>query len=367
MEQALVTTLPDWCNPMVAGRNKEAPHATLVPFADVASAHAALADAVIDWERSPFVRRLDGDWRFHWSPNPGAASVDFVAVDFDDTTWESVPVPSNWQMLGEDFSRGKPKYDIPIYTNITYPFPIDALPAVPLDNNPTGSYRHNFSVPEGWDGRQIFLHFEGVDSACYVWVNGQLAGYSEESRLPAEFNVTRFVHPGQNLLAVQVLRWSDGSYLEDQDMWRMSGIYRSVWLWSAPPVHLRDFWLRPILDADLKGATLQVEGHVRAYSATARNYRLAVHLYDADGDLVFDEPLWQDVDLTEGHETTVTMSHWLPDPHLWSDETPYLYHAVLSLTNEQGEAFARPTLIGLFHFIAHIMHCGFCHRCCLRF
>jgi beta-galactosidase len=333
----MLTTVPDWCNPLVAGRNKEAPHATLVPFADVESARAALEEAVIDWERSPFMRRLDGEWRFHWSPNPAAAPSNFAALDYDDGAWDVIPVPSNWQMLGEDFARGKPKYDVPIYTNITYPFNIEQLPAVPQDDNPTGCYRRSFVLPEEWQGRQIFLHFEGVDSACYVWVNGELVGYSEESRLPAEFNVTQFVRPGENLLAVQVLRWSDGSYLEDQDMWRMSGIYRSVWLWSAPPVHLRDFWVRPELDADYAGATLHVHGHVCAYGQTAVDYRLGVQLFDDAGEPLFDEPLWQDVDLAQGHETEVMLSHWLPNPKQWSDETPNLYHAILTLTDNNGQ------------------------------
>src|SRR5690606_21168906 len=123
--------------------------------------------------------------------------------------------------------------------------------------------------------------------------------------------------------------WSDGSYLEDQDMWRLSGIFRSVWLWSAPQVHLRDFWVRPELDEDYVGATLHVQGHVRAYGIPALDYRFGVQLYDEDGQPVFDDLLWQDVDLAQGHETTVTVSHWLPRPRQWSDEVPYLYRAVV--------------------------------------
>ena len=329
--------IPDWCNPLVAGRNKEAAHATFVPFATVDAVREALRDGVMDWERSPFVRRLDGLWRFQWAANPAAVPADFADVALDDGAWDTVPVPSNWQMLGDDFARGKPQYDIPIYTNITYPFPIDNLPAVPLDDNPTGCYRQLFTMPAEWDGRQIFLHFEGVDSACYVWVNGKMVGYSEESRLPAEFNITTFVQPGENMLAVQVMRWSDGSYLEDQDMWRLSGIYRSVWLWSAPSIHIRDFWVRPALDDDLTGATLHVRGDVRAYDAAALNYRLGMQLYDEAGAAIFDDVQWQDVDLAQGYATTVALSHWLPHPKLWSDETPVLYHAVLTLTDSAGQ------------------------------
>ncbi len=330
------TSVPDWCNPLVVGRNKEVAHASFIPFADEQCALAALSETVLDWEKSPFVQRLDGEWRFYWAPNPASSPANFAQIDFDDGEWDTIPVPSNWQMLGEEFASGKPKYDIPIYTNIRYPFPIDDLPAVPQDNNPTGCYRRAFTVPEEWTGRQIFLHFEGVDSACYLWVNGQMVGYSEESRVPAEFNITHYVQAGENVLAVQVLRWSDGSYLEDQDFWRLSGIYRSVWLWSAPAIHLRDFWVRPNRDADYVGATLHVQGHVRAYTAAARDYRLRVQLYDADGQPVFDEPVSQDVDLAQGRETIVELSHWIPNPQQWSDETPYLYTAILTLADAVG-------------------------------
>ena len=333
----MTTQVPDWCNPLVVGRNKEAARATFVPFADAATLAAALAADVLDWEKSPLVRRLDGEWRFHWSPNPDQVPADFPLPDYVDAGWDSIPVPSNWQMVGPEFHLGKLQYDKPIYTNVRYPFPIDHLPAVPADDNPTGCYRMRFVVPEAWTGQRIFLHFEGVDSACIVWVNGQEVGYSQESRVPAEFDITGYIQPGENLLAVQVMRWSDGSYLEDQDMWRLSGIYRSVWLMAMPPVHVRDFWVRPQLDADYRHATLHVQVEVRSQGVAAHGYQLTVQLLDPAGQAVFDAPLTAAVAVGAGQATTVDVSEWVAAPRLWSDETPTLYTALLSLLDARGQ------------------------------
>ena len=331
--------LPIWCNPLVVGRNKEAARATFVPFADAASALAAYAEPWLDWTKSPFVQCLDGEWAFAWSPNPASAPDGFADPGFDVAGWDRIPVPSCWQMLGDEFLHGKPKYDVPIYTNVRYPFPIDNLPAVPQDDNPTGCYRRDFTVPAAWDGCQVFLHFEGVDSACTVWVNGHEVGYSQESRVPAEFNITPYLQPGENILAVQVLRWSDGSYLEDQDFWRLSGIYRSVWLWAAPPVHVRDFRVRTEMDADYASATLVVEAEVRNLGATAdRGYSLEAQLYGSDGRAVFGEPLRQTAEVGAGHATSVELSRWVESPAKWSDETPNLYTVLVTLRDAAGAA-----------------------------
>jgi beta-galactosidase/beta-glucuronidase len=329
--------LPDWCNPLVIGRKKEAARATFVPFADAESALAAYAEPWLDWAKSPYVMSLDGEWAFAWLPNPASAPAGFMEPRFDDAGWDRIPVPSCWQMLGDEFLRGKPKYDIPIYTNVRYPFPIDNLPAVPLDDNPTGCYRRRFSVPAAWAGYQVFLHFEGVDSACTVWVNGQEVGYSQESRVPAEFNITPVLQPGENTLAVQVLRWSDGSYLEDQDFWRLSGIYRSVWLWAAPAVHMRDFGVRTVMDESYTSATLVVGAQVRNLGAVAdRGYSLEVQLYDRAGQPVFSEPMRQPAEVAAGHETSVELSRWVDFPATWTDETPNLYTVLITLRDAVG-------------------------------
>ncbi len=316
--------LQDWQNPSVVQRNKEPGHATLLPFADVTTALDGAR------EKSPFFRSLNGPWKFSQAPNPQSAAPDFFRVDFDDSAWDTLQVPGNWQLQGA--------YDPPMYCNVQYPFPIDALPRVPDDNNPTGSYRRTFTLPEEWSGRQVFIHFEGVDSAFYLWVNGQMVGYSQESRLPAEFDLTRYVHSGENTLAVQVYRWSDGSYLEDQDFWRLSGIYRDVFLWSAPRLHMRDFWVRTVFDADYRDAALRVRVKVRNYGEIQAGGQVEAMLYGPDRQLVWAGPLTQPVSVAAGAEATYELERLVSAPHHWTDETPSLYTLLLTLRDPAGQA-----------------------------
>ncbi|MEE8392199.1 MAG: sugar-binding domain-containing protein [Anaerolineae bacterium] len=257
--------LNDWDNLQVVGRNKEPAHATLVPFADKAMALAG------DREASPYFELLNGDWEFHWSQTPASAPEGFYREDFDASGWAKIAVPGNWQLQG---------YGKPIYINWGYTFPQHGvprtpphaaqdgpLPPIPEDDNPTGCYRRAFIVPEDWSDREVFVLFDGVDSAFHLWVNGQEVGYSQDSRLPAEFNITPYIHPGDNSLAVRVYRYSDGSYLEDQDFWRLSGIYRDVYLFATPRVHVRDFFVRTELDEDYRDAVLTVAVDVHNYGA----------------------------------------------------------------------------------------------------
>ena len=237
------TRLEHWQDPEIVGINKEPAHATLVPFPDESSALSR--DRIV----SPFFELLNGDWQFCFSPDPTSAPEDFFLEGFDSSRWDTIEVPSNWQMKG---------YGIPRYLSAGYPFDTSQLPRVPEDKNEVGSYRLEFTVPKDWQGRQVFINFDGVDSAFYLWVNGTMVGYSEDSRLPAEFNLTPYVRPGKNLLALRVYRWSSGSYLEDQDMWFLSGVFRDVTLYSTPIVHVRDFWVRTELDVDYLDAILKV-------------------------------------------------------------------------------------------------------------
>ncbi len=241
----------DWENPRVFGINKEPDAATLMPYGTF---EAALAG---DRMASDCCRLLNGTWRFAHFPNPAAVTEGIEAVDFDDSGWDAIPVPSNWQMLG-DVLHGRPRYDLPRYLNTDYPFNIDRLPGVPEDDNPTGIYRTTFTVPAAWAGRRVFITFEGVDSAFYLWVNGRRVGYSQDSRGPAVFDLTDYLVPDENVLTARVFRWSDGSYLECQDYWKISGIYRDVYLWAAPTLHVRDLFVRTGLDDDYRDATLQV-------------------------------------------------------------------------------------------------------------
>lgn len=206
LSAGLATAANDWDPPQMIGRNKELPHATMMVHPDQATALTG------NRQDSPYFRLLNGDWKFHWVPRPEIRPLEFYKRDYDDSTWNEIPVPSNWQMLG---------YGYPHYTNIRYPFKKNP-PFIRHAHNPVGSYRHEFTVPKTWHGRQVFIHFDGVDSAFYIWVNGRKVGYSQDSRTPDEFNITKYLLPGANLLAVEVYRFSDGSYLEGQDMFRLA-------------------------------------------------------------------------------------------------------------------------------------------------
>lgn len=197
----------DWENPEMVGWNRESPRATFLTYAD--------AETAIKGEKSdsPNFQSLNGRWKFRWVKKPSERPQDFFKTDFDDTHWDVIPVPSSWQLQG---------YDVPIYTNVPYPFGKANPPCIPQENNPVGSYRLMFRIPAEWKDRQVFLHFAGVEFVFYVWINGNKAGYSQDSRTPAEFNITPYLKQGENLLAVEVYRWSDGSYLEGQDFWHLS-------------------------------------------------------------------------------------------------------------------------------------------------
>ena len=313
----------DWENPQVVGINKEPGHTPLLPYADVSAALARKPEA------SPYYKSLNGAWKFRYAPNPASAPQDFYKVEYDDGGWDPIAVPGNWQLQG---------YDRPIYTNVQYPFPIDNLPGVPADDNPTGSYRVTFTVPEAWQGRRIFLHFAGVDSAFYVWVNGEKVGYSQDSRLPAEFDITGYVRPGENVLAAQVYRWSDGSYLEDQDFWRLSGIYRDVFLWSAPTVRLSDYVIVTDLDEHYRDATLKITVQVRNHDASRAAARtVEAMLYDAGGAPMFSAPASGRVTVAAGGAVALELAQPVTRPKLWSDEHPDLYTLLLTLKDPAGD------------------------------
>ncbi len=312
----------DWENPLVVGRNKEPGHATLVPYTDH---HTALKG---ERESSPFFKLLNGEWSFFLAQKPETAPEDFHQENFDASAWRKIAVPGNWQV--------QDTWDIPIYCNVQYPFEPNP-PFVP-EANPTGCYRTTFTIPEDWKDRQIFLNFDGVNSAFHLWINGQPVGFSKDSRLPAEFNITSFIHSGENLLAARVYRWSDGVYLEDQDFWRLSGIFRDVYLMATPSVHIRDFWANPELDRQYQDATLRVRLKVRNYqNLPASGYQVKVNLYDAEQQPVPGGSASAVLHLTGEEEVTATLAFKVKAPQKWSDEFPYLYTLLLTLQDAQGE------------------------------
>jgi len=319
---ALPAQKPEWDNPAVIHVGTERPHATMMVYPSASQAREG------DRAASPWFLSLNGDWKFHGTLRPAERPIEFYRTDFNDESWRTIPVPSSWQMHG---------FDIPIYTNIIYPWPQDpqAAPAPPYDFNPVGSYRTQFTVPAGWAGRKVYLHFAGVDSAFYAWVNGVKLGYHEDSRTPAEFDLTPYLKEGQNLLAVEVYRFGDGAFLEDQDMWRMSGIYRDVFLWSTPQQHVRDFEVRADLDAAYQDAKFSVRAALANAAKESRKITLTAELLDADGGAV-GQPLRKEATLASGAETDVELAANVANPHKWSAETPYLYKLLLTLKDASG-------------------------------
>ncbi|MGI6381489.1 MAG: glycoside hydrolase family 2 TIM barrel-domain containing protein [Anaerolineae bacterium] len=310
----------DWENPQVFAINKLPAHVTRIAYDDV---EAALSR---DPGASPWYRCLDGRWDFTLATNPDAVDTAFCQADYDAADWDAIDVPGNWTMQG---------FDKPIYTNVQMPIP-NTPPHVPQDDNPTGLYRTTFDVPAAWEGRRIVLCFEGVESAFYLWINGALAGYSQGSRLPAEFDITELVQTGDNLLAVEVIRWSDGSFLEDQDHWRMAGIYRSVYLYALPPIHLADVFVRPELDDCYTTGTLEATVTLGGAVEQATGYQVRMQLYTASGDPLTEcvaqaTYAWRPQTLPR-----MELSQCVVGPELWSHERPYLYTAVVSLLDPDG-------------------------------
>jgi beta-galactosidase len=321
-----MSLLRDWENPLVTGRNRQPSHVTLGAYPNIELALSCNRTA------SPFVKLLNGLWKFQLAPHPEVVPAGFQSEDFDVSSWKPIAVPGNWQLQGFD--------DIPIYTNVAYPFPPNP-PYVP-EENPTGCYRHTFLLDPAWLGRSIYLVFESVDSAFYLWVNGQEVGYSQDSRLPAEFDVTPYVHAGQNTLAVQVMRYSDGSYLEDQDMWLLSGIQRDVILYSKPKVSLQDYVVRTQLDNRYEDAVLHIEAQVTRLPVPS-TYSVEAMLYDVEGMAVFSKPAIARFNDRMLHQTGIKMgwaeiSQPVANPQKWTAETPYLYRLVLTLRDPQGTA-----------------------------
>lgn len=309
----------DWENPAVYQLNREPARAAFLPYADEAS---AIAD---DYIRSPWFLSLDGNWKFQWSPTPDQRPKDFYKTDFNVINWKEISVPSNWELKG---------YGIPIYTNITYPFPKNP-PYIDHSDNPVGSYRRYIEIPDDWNNRRVFIHFEGGTSALYVWVNGQKVGYTQNVKSPAEFDITNYVKPGKNLVAVEVYRWSDGSYLEDQDFWRLSGIDRDVYLYSTENVRIADFFARPDLDASYKNGSLSVDIKLKNMNSTAKNnQQVEAKLVDASGKEVFAKTVKMNV-AANGFDST-TLDQKVTAPKLWSNETPNLYALLLTLKDENG-------------------------------
>ena len=314
-------------SPDVFAVNRMTPHATLMPYNTVEEAIAG--------ERTASTNHftLSGTWKFFLVDNPGQRHSSFFQDNFDAASWDDISVPGSWQTQG---------YDYPIYTNITYPwtgYENPSPPQAPTVYNPVGHYRRSFTLPEGWNGRRIRLHFEGVESCFYVWINGESIGYGEDSFTADEFDVTDVLRSGANTIAVQVFRWCDGSWLEDQDFIRLSGIYRDCYLYATPSVHMQDFQIDAGLAGNYTDGDLQAKVWVRNFNTSAISaHTVELHLYTSDGSTVF-SPVSRTIESLNGGGAEVELS-WqqsVSQPALWSAEKPNLYTLVLVLKNDQGD------------------------------
>ncbi len=338
--QEAYTPHPDWENPQNLSQGREESRAFFVPFANRAE---ALKGKRSD---SSLVKLLNGDWKFHWVPQPDKRPTDFYKPETDVSSWNTIDVPSNWQMRG---------YGIPIYSNQRYTFVRD-WPRVmtkprnateekytcpKMEPNAVGSYRRDVEVPANWDGRRIFLQFDGVDSFFYLWVNGQKIGFSKDSRTAAVFDVTEHMKPGKNVVAVEVYRYSDGSYLECQDMWRLSGIFRDVIMYSTPQVLVRDFFVHTDFKQNADGTSdyadsqLRVEVDVNNRTAAAATASVEGELLDAAGKTIATMKS-DSLSVEPGKEVKTTLQTKVASPALWSAEKPNLYRLILTLKDAQG-------------------------------
>ncbi|WP_121609828.1 beta-galactosidase subunit alpha [Mesobacillus foraminis] len=309
----------DWENLSLLQKNRLEERAYFFPYRNE---HSALSHE--RGEADGFML-LNGEWKFHYAESPLLAPKQFYDESFDTSQWDRLHVPSNWQMHG---------YGKPHYTNVQFPFPIDP-PNVPAEN-PTGSYRREFFIPNEWIDKNIVLRFEGVDSAFHVWVNGQEAGYSQGSRLPSEFDITSLIHEGKNVIAVQVYQWSEASYIEDQDMWWLSGIFRDVYLLVRPRVHIRDFFVKTHLDEDYRNAKLKIDTIVLNKHFTGiSNHQVEVRLLNHRYNEVVTKEL-RNIGIAGVDEEKVSLEIPVENPEKWTAENPYLYHLLLSLKDESG-------------------------------
>ena len=315
--EAAAEQRPAWDDINVIRQNTEAPRAHFHAYPDQ---HAAIrAELAAD----PFYKTLNGDWKFKYSDKPSERPADFYQNDYDISDWASIPVPSNWERHG---------FGYPIYVNVPYPFDIDE-PNVPHDKNPVGSYKRDFDVPADWEGRELFVRFGAVSSAFYLWVNGEFVGYSEGSKTASEFNITAVTRPGRNTIAVEVYRWSTGSYLEDQDFWSLSGIQRDVHLYARPKQRVRDFFVHTALTNDYSDGDFGIDIELANSEASASKASISVQVMDGDQALLRNTSELLLEPGTTSHHVAGVISNIRP----WSAENPNQYSLLITLSSEAGK------------------------------
>lgn len=321
--QSSDTLVADWMNPAVFEKNQTSPHARIIPYTTRESASTFNPSA------SPYYLTLNGTWKFMLADHPDLVPEGFSDPRFDVGKWDNIRVPSNWETEG----FGHPKFRNIAMTIETRP------PSVPGYYNPTGCYRRTFNIPSEWKNREIMLRFEGVKSASQVWINGQPTGYNQGGFEPAEYNITRFLRTGRNDIAVQVMRYSDGSFLENQDMWRLSGIFRDVALIAKPKVHLHDYFVYTVFDSDYKDASLHVEMDIQNLSGRpATGYQIGLELTGPRNERVWEMPVSKETGIIEPDKSVkVDFNIRVTAPIKWSAENPALYTLTFTLKDSSGK------------------------------
>lgn len=315
---AQMSSANDWENPEVFAVGRLVPRATLFPYP---SENSALGR---DFKASSYYKSLNGTWYFKYSARPADRPMQFYTPGYDTSDWDKITVPGNWEMEG---------YGTPIYTNVAYPHPKNP-PYINHEDNPVGSYKRGFDIPSDWNGRRVYLHFDGSTAGMYVWVNGKKAGYVQSVKNPAEFDITEYVKAGKNEIACEVYRWSDGSYLEDQDFWRLSGIDRDVYIYSTADTRIADVFANADLDGNYRNGVLTVTASVQNNSSSDAGRNILLSLYDAEGKKVYGNKAEKVINA--GKTDDITFKANLPKINKWGCETPYLYTLVATLTDNSG-------------------------------
>ena len=308
---------PYWEQPEVFAINKLPSRATLTPY--------ATAEAALERGESSLTRSIGGEWKFCWTATPAERPESFWATEYDDTTWGTMPVPGNWEVEG---------YGVPIYTNVTYPYPLNP-PFIPHEDNPTGCYRHLFEMPTEWEGRRIILHFESGLAAMHIWLNGKEVGYSEGTKTAVEFDITEHVTAGDNLLAIEGYRWADGSYLEDQDFWRLSGFDRDVKIYSVDMVRIGDAFVRAGLDKSYCNGEYEADIRIESVAKSTFTGSVELQLLDSEGREVLN--IVRKATVAAGKSKELSFRGTVADVKSWSHEQPELYTTLVVLRDSKGE------------------------------